>query len=165
MNLESSAEKMYNSFEDFLIAVNKHTDSQSYAVIKCSSKKSEKNELICKRTLRCDWKNKYVETVSNAHRKCWTTDTQLQKCLFRVNVLRKEKKWILTVSWSEHNHSFTIKFFYSVLRKLNSDVQKTIAKQSAAEIIFEQVVTALWNMNSTMSLIKWDVYNVKALIK
>ena len=54
MNLELSAEKMYNNFEDFFIVVNKHADSQNYVVIKCSLKKSEKNKLICKRTLKCD---------------------------------------------------------------------------------------------------------------
>ena len=61
---------MYNSFEDLFIAINKHIDSQNYAVIKCSLKKFEKNKLICKKTLKCDQEDKYIKIINNAHKKC-----------------------------------------------------------------------------------------------
>jgi len=134
-------------------------------VVKCHSKRYSKNGLIHKVTFWCDWGDKYVVTVNDVYQKRWTTGTWLQECLIWVNALWKDEGWILTVPHSEHNHSPTIESSHPALRKLNSDIQKTIVKQSAAEITSEQIVTALQNTNSLMPLIKQDVYNTKAHLK
>jgi len=47
MTLESSAENIYNIIEDLIIIINKHAESQRYAVIKCHLKRY-KNSLIHK---------------------------------------------------------------------------------------------------------------------
>lgn len=154
MALKFSAESVYNIFENLIINVNKHAESQNYAVVKCHLKRYSKNDLIHKIILWCDWENKYVKMINDTYRKRWTTDTWLQKCFFWVNALRKNDCWMLTVFHSEHNYSSIIKFSHSALRKLNSNVQKTVVKQSAAKITFRQIVIVLWNMNSLMSLIK-----------
>lgn len=104
-------------------------------------------------------------TVNDAHRKRWTTGTRLQECPFRVNALRKDEGWILTVPRPEHSHSATLESSHSALRRLDPDVQKPIAEQTAAGITPGQIVTALRNTDPSMPLIKQDVYNAKAHLK
>lgn len=156
MNLKPPAESVYNIPEDLITAVNKHAGPQKYAVIKCHSKKYLKDDLIHKVIFWCDWGDKYIVTVNDAYWKRWTSDTQLQKCPYWVNALWKDFK---------HNHNFTIKFSHSALRKLNPNIQKTVVKQSAAEITFEWIVTALWNINHLMPLIKHNIYNAKTHLR
>jgi len=103
--------------------------------------------------------------VNDAYRKRWTTGTRLQECPYRVNALRKDEGWILTVPHPEHNHSPTIESSHPALRKLDPDIQKTVVEQSAAEITPGQIVTALRNTDPSTPLIKQDVYNAKAHLK
>ncbi len=167
MSLTSSliSRKIYNDAKLLIEELNKHAESESYAVITARFKKFKKDvDWIV--YIRCDRERKASLNSVNFERHLHS-DTWLMKCSFNVvDKWNENDDWYLEVIQNEsHNHTSTLVSAHSALQRLvmTEKIQKSISSLIKFKIRLTQIFTHLWlDANQKNSFFTWhDVYNVK----
>ncbi len=157
---------MYLSLEDLIVTVNRHVESQDYAVVKQRIKKNLKTDQVVKTYLRCDREEK--SKLKSHEQKRKHLSTRLVKCSFSCFALNKvDVSWILVVRNSSHNHSLIIEEAHFVLRKL-AIISETVSKidnQSKTQVTSAQVLIFMRLEDEDCILKSRDIYNVKQSIR
>ncbi len=155
--------KIYNDAKLLIEELNKHAESESYAVVIARFKKFKKDvDWII--YIRCNREKK--ARLTNFERRIHS-DTWLMKCSFSVVDKQNENDdWYLEVIWNEsHNHTSTLVSAHSALRRLvmTEKIQESISSLIKFKIRSTQILTHLrLDANQENSFFTWhDVYNVK----
>ena len=171
MSLASSliSGELYGDVKLLIQGVNKHADSEVYAVVIARFKKFKKDidRLVY---LRCDRERKTSLNSVGFERRLHS-DTRLIKCSFSVVVKRNQKgRWYLEIIRNEdHNHTATLAVAHSALRKLVmiAEIRKSITSLIKVKVKSSQILTYLrLNANEDNSLfIRHNIYNAKTYLK
>ncbi len=157
---------MYFSLENLIVSINRHVESQDYAVVKQRIKKNFKINQVVKIYFRCDREEK--SKLKSHEQKRKHSFTRLMKCSFSCFVLNKvDVNWILVMKNSSHNHSLIIEEAHFALRKF-AIIFKTVSKinyQSKTQVTSAQVFISMRLENENCILKSRDIYNVKQFIR
>ena len=167
MSLISSfvSRKIYNDAKLLIEELNKHAESESYAVITARFKKFKKDvDWIV--YIWCNHEKKASLNLANFERHLHS-DTRLMKCSFSViDKQNKNDDWYLEVIWNKsHNHTSTLVSAHSALQRLvmTEKIQELISSLIKFEIRSTQILTHFQlDVNQENSFFtRHDVYNVK----
>ncbi len=155
--------KIYNDAKLLIEELNKHAESENYAVIIARFKKFKKDvDWIV--YIRCDREEK-AHLMS--FERCIHSDTRLMKCSFSVVDKQNENNdWYLEIIWNEsHNHTSTLVSAHSALQRLvmTEKIQESISFLIKFEVKSTQILTHLrLDANQKNSFFtRHDIYNVK----